>query len=211
MQRPRPLSRFIDVLHTSLLGRMRAEDPARQWVLRMDRMLSESSGDVGGNESSQALPACRHLDTALANAAMGPPDIVVLAGAFRALVPELNWRHRTALEQPDSPSFRDSHANTQVIGPSGLERRSDMVMGASLLAPHTVYPDHHHPPPEIYVVLSEGNWFQQGLGWHTPGTGGLVVHQPGVTHAMRSGVAPLLAIWCLWPELSSSIQYSRGQ
>jgi len=142
-------------------------------------------------KSSQALPACRHLDTALANAAMGSPDIAVLAGAFRALAPDLNWRHRTALEQPDS--------------------RSDMVMGASLLAPHTVYPDHHHPPPEIYVVLSEGDWFQQGFGWHIPGTGGLVVHPPGVKHAMRSGEAPLLAIWCLWPEPSSSIQYSRGQ
>ena len=74
-----------------------------------------------------------------------------------------------------------------------------MVLGASLLAPGVVYPDHDHPPEEIYLVMSAGDWFNPGAGWYTPGAGGAVHHPPGIVHAMRSGTTPLLAVWCLWP------------
>ena len=68
----------------------------------------------------------------------------------------------------------------------------------SLLAPKVVYPRHHHAPREIYLVLSEGDWFTEAKHWTTPGIGGMVYHDANMVHAMRSGPAPLLAIWCLW-------------
>jgi quercetin dioxygenase-like cupin family protein len=66
------------------------------------------------------------------------------------------------------------------------------------MAPHTRYPDHRHPPEEIYVVLSEGEWCQESGPWHEPGIGGLVYNPPNIVHAMRSAERPLLALWFLW-------------
>ena len=72
-----------------------------------------------------------------------------------------------------------------------------MVVGLSLLAPGVRYPDHRHPPAELYYVLSEGEWRQEARPWHSPGIGGVVHNPPGVVHAMRSHAQPLLAVWLL--------------
>ena len=66
------------------------------------------------------------------------------------------------------------------------------------MAPNTRYPDHRHPPEEVYLVLSPGEWRQGDGAWHEPGPGGVVHNPPAIVHAMRSGDTPLLAIWCLW-------------
>jgi hypothetical protein len=39
------------------------------------------------------------------------------------------------------------------------------------MAPNTRYPDHRHPPEEIYVVLSGGQWRQASGPWYEPGIG----------------------------------------
>ena len=67
----------------------------------------------------------------------------------------------------------------------------------SRVAPRVRYPDHQHPPEEIYVVMSEGEWRQENHPWFSPGAGGIVHNPPDIVHAMRSADAPLLAIWCL--------------
>lgn len=141
---------------------------------------------------ARQMPVCRHLPAALA--AMRPD----LAAAFGALEPELAWQARTA---PDAaPGFAEGHANARLLGPHGLERRGGLVAGFSLVAPGVSYPDHHHPPEEIYLVLSGGAWWQAGGAWHEPGPGGIVHNPPGILHAMRGTDVPLLAIWMLLPE-----------
>ena len=84
-----------------------------------------------------------------------------------------------------------------LVGPGGFEEREDVMVGVSLVAPHVTYPDHSHPPEEVYLVLSEGEWWNTAMGWVHPGPGGLVYNPPGITHAMRAGDAPLLALWFL--------------
>ena len=198
MQRSPALSNFIAAFLAALPDRVRPSEPAGQLVNHVTGLLRGSAGKpVSG--APNALPACRYLDAALSNADRGPVGIRALAGAMRALAPRLVWQHR-AHTASDSPSFHEGHANTYFVGPDGLECRGDVVVGASLLAPHTVYPDHKHPPREVYLVMSEGDWFNTEAGWYTPGMGSIVYHPSGITHAMRSGPAPLLAVWCLWPE-----------
>lgn len=85
-----------------------------------------------------------------------------------------------------------------LIGPHGLERRDDVTVGLTLMAPNVRYPDHRHPPEEFYLVLSSGEWRQDGGAWHEPGPGGVVYHSPGVVHSVRSGAAPLLTLWLHW-------------
>lgn len=143
------------------------------------------------------LPVCRYLDEALNHARSGPAPIGELAQALSALAPRLSWRRRNDAGR-ESASFYSGHANAYIAGPNRLEAGAEITLGVSLLAPHVVYPMHRHPPSEIYVVMTDGDWFREDRGWYTPGKGGVIHHPPGLTHAMRAGPAPLLAIWCLW-------------
>ncbi|MBB2202637.1 dimethylsulfonioproprionate lyase family protein [Gluconacetobacter tumulisoli] len=141
------------------------------------------------------LPVCRYFDAAIARAGAHPGISGRLAEAVAAVEPRLNWRTRPGAQ---GAAFLEGHANAIIVGPGGLEERNDILIGVSLVAPGTLYPDHHHPPEEVYVVLSDGEW-RQGTGpWHAPGTGGIVYNPPNIVHAMRSGQDPLLALWCLW-------------
>ncbi len=142
------------------------------------------------------LDACRHLPAALTNAEAGPEPVANLARAFAALAPALCWRLRPP-DVGEDPAFRAGHANADIVGPAGLARHDDIVVGVSLMAPQVIYPNHDHPPEEIYVVMSEGDWFNEEEGWYTPGVGQVVHHRPSIVHAMRSGTEPLLAVWCL--------------
>ncbi len=84
-----------------------------------------------------------------------------------------------------------------MVGPGGIEPREDLWIGATLMAPNTDYPVHHHPPEEIYLVLSEGEWWKEPTGWFTPGVGGTVHNTPDALHAFRSRARPLFALWAL--------------
>ena len=80
---------------------------------------------------------------------------------------------------------------------SARESPASVDQLVSLLAPHREYVDHHHPPPEVYLVLSPGEWRRRADPWFEPGVGGTVYNEPDVLHNMRSGNAPLFAFWCL--------------
>ncbi len=201
MRRSPALAHCIEVLSAALADRTAPWEPAGQLERHVTGALCGSAGQPSG-EAPAVLPACRYLDAALSNAASGPTAISALAHALRSLSPELTWR-RSTRASPGNPWFRFGHANTQIVGPEGLERRSDVVVGTSLLAPHIVYPEHSHPPREVYLVLSEGDWFNTDAGWYTPGVGGVVYHPSGITHAMRSAAKPLLAVWCMWPQAAA--------
>ena len=104
------------------------------------------------------------------------------------------------------PQFHDNHANAEIVSPAGLERRDDVRIGVSLVAPDIDYPRHRHPPEELYVVLSPGEWMKSDGPMQAKQSGDIVHNPPGVWHAMRSGDVPLLAIWCLWTAPDSQAQ-----
>lgn len=144
----------------------------------------------------EALPACSFLSDALQNARQRPGSVAKLADAFEPLAEDLCWERRPNADTgPDG--FFDGHANALLAGPRGLERRDDVVVGVSLMAPSVRYPNHQHPPEEFYVVLSPGQWRHGDGPWYEPGPGGVVYHPPDMLHAMRSGDSPLLALWFL--------------
>lgn len=72
-----------------------------------------------------------------------------------------------------------------------------MTVGLAVMEPQLYYPFHKHPPAEFYVVLSEGDWYREDVGWWNPGLGGVVFNPPSAVHSMRSTSKPLLAIWGL--------------
>ena len=149
-----------------------------------------------GHVESQSLPVCDRLGEAYALAAKGPEPVRALAQAIAALSPDLRWQRRKGAEK-EGALFFDGHANALVVGPGGLEERSDVQIGISFMVPRVRYPDHSHPPEEVYVSLASGEWRNDIEDWHTPGPGGLVYNPPAITHAMRTGSEQLLAVWCL--------------
>lgn len=190
------LSRYLDAFEASITENPRASEEARAAAGRIFGRLRSNVGPQRPAEPRR-LPVCGHLAEAFAEAGKGSSKVRDVAVALAELEPALTWARRASSEAQDT-AFHEGHANALIVGAGANEDRSDIRIGVSLLAPHVTYPDHQHPPEEVYSVLSAGEWRRAGVDWFSPGIGGIVYNTPGVVHAMRSGSKPLLATWCLW-------------
>ena len=201
------LTAFLNSLHSAITERAATESDERQCIEKIMRALQIEQPSASPQPGW--LPVCELLDEAVNNVTLyaaeknaaqvtsSSSSLVDHAQALLALSPQLAWWHRTADVVPGSP-MATGHANAMVIGKRGLEESNDVSVGISLIAPDIQYPEHHHPPEEVYLVLSKGHWQKSGGTWFEPGIGGLVHNPPNIMHAMRSGSTPLLATWCLW-------------
>ena len=196
------LQLFLTMAETAIRHASSAGEPVHVAADRMFTALRTPSTQAERCRTAR-LPVCRHLPTALEHARRQPGTVSALTDAFAVIEPQLNWKVRAGAETLGEP-FLSAHANATIAGPEGLEIRPDVWIGVSLMAPQTRYPDHRHPPEEIYCVLSEGEWRQAGGPWHQPGIGGLVYNPSNIVHAMRSAEPPLLALWFLWTERNNA-------
>jgi hypothetical protein len=195
MIRPQLLQEFLDAINAAT-DRYVTERNAKASLARIDAALRSPSRitDVTGAR----LPVCDKLEEATKPSLFQSPELLRLVEAFVMLEPMLFWHRRSGDMLYASANMAEGHANAVIVGPGGYERRNDVRIGVSLLAPNVRYPDHNHPPDETYLVLSNGD-FRQGEGaWFEPGIGGTLYNPPNIVHAMRSGGAPLLAFWLLW-------------
>ena len=188
------LQAFLDATRGALSDRLKAGTPEARAMQRVSAAL-DRPGDGQSPPEPASQPACIHFHSAIAGASRGPADVAHVARTLTSLGPSLHWKLKSA----GDPVFAGGHANATLVGPfaEALERRDGVWVGISLMAPSITYPDHNHPPEEVYLALSRGYWRQEARPWHEPGVGGVVYNPPGITHAMRSGDDPFLAIWCL--------------
>ena len=197
MPRAADLDHFLRTLGRAVRAAAPPGGPEAALAGRLFEAL-EAPGEIPRTPPAPTRPAPPGaLDRAFALAARGPEPVQQVAGALRAVDPRLAWGPRPGSEDSD-PAFREAHANAVAIGEGGLERRSDVRIGISLVAPETEYVTHRHPPEELYFVLAPGDWWREDLGWRARPAGGLVHNPPNAWHAMRAGAGPLLAVWCLW-------------
>ncbi|WP_020209986.1 dimethylsulfonioproprionate lyase family protein [Gilvimarinus chinensis] len=194
MQRSAKLQTFFDALYQSFA---RAK-PSAEVTALAEKLFTrlEVPGDQHAPQP-QNLPVCRFLQPAIDSAVDSGGATAKLATALGDITPQLAWTPIPSYTERED-TLTDRRANAEVVGSRGLELRQDIRIGVSLLAPHSLYPDHQHPPEEIYAVLSPGQWRQENGPWHSPGIGGTVHNTPHIVHSMRSASAPLLAVWCLW-------------
>ena len=184
------LDTFLGLASTAIVARATG-GPAAPAASRIADLLA-AAPTPAPPQTPTRLPACAHLPAAIARMR---PD---LAEAFTALEPQFTWKSRVFPDAP--PGFNTGHANARILGPEGLEQRGGLVAGFSLVGPSITYPDHDHPPEEVYLALSGGAWWNTDTPWHEPGAGGIVHNPPGILHAMRGTDVPLLAIWFLLPK-----------
>mgnify|MGYP001145061321 CR=1 FL=1 len=150
------------------------------------------------SEASDKLPHTleRYLAQALKLAPRGNECFVSLLSSVAALLARANWVKREAKPDQDN-SFVEKHRHAIITGVGGVFECDTLTIGLALMAPFTSYPYHLHPPSEFYIVLSEGEWYREDVGWWSPGVGGVVLNPSSCVHAMRSMDVPLLALWGL--------------
>lgn len=163
---------------------------------RVFSRLAARDGSLGAVAAGR-LPVVHHnLEAALAGLAAEASPLPELGSAFAAVEAQLKWVRRRNAEAVGEPFF-SGHANAMLVGPGGLEQREDVWVGVTVMAPDIVYPDHDHPPEEVYIALSPGEWWNAEMDWTEPGPGGIIYNPPGILHAMRSYARPFLALWFL--------------
>lgn len=192
-QRDSGLQTLFDRAETAVLASQNRDGEAHRAARLVFARLRESVGRPSAAEPAQ-LPVCAHLPAALAAC---PPSRKAVAGALGALLPRLSWGRRKTAD-PSDTAFWHGHANTLLAGPGGLEERDDLMVGATVIAPGVLYPDHTHPPEEVYLSLTAGEWWNARMDWTDPGPEGLIYNPPGILHAMRAAPGqPFLALWFL--------------
>jgi len=189
------LQKTLDQIEAAILDVSKLESPARSAAARIFTAMRNEIGKKSAEPPARA-PACDLLEQAASHARQGGKRAGAIADALLDLDASLSWYRRT--DRSNAPEFLAGHANAVLVGPKGVEERDDVWIGVSLMAPNLTYPDHHHPPEEVYVVLSDGWWRQNDNAWIRPGIGGVVYNPPDIIHAMKSADTPLLAAWCLW-------------
>ncbi|WP_136644713.1 dimethylsulfonioproprionate lyase family protein [Tabrizicola sp. YIM 78059] len=188
MDRPPDIAAFLDSSARALRAAC-----SGQALRAAEKVIARAAMPGRPGDGAARLPVCDWIATALAGAPAGRAD---LAGAFAALEGRLRWYRRGSASESE-PAFWNGHANAVILGPGGLETRDDLWIGATVMAPNVNYMDHDHPPEEVYLSLTPGEWWNSAMDWTDPGPDGFIYNPPGITHAMRSGTGPFLALWYL--------------
>jgi hypothetical protein len=144
--------------------------------------------------AASALPVLRWLPDMARDAAAFGADLV--AALCRA-APSLPWRQTYTADELDA-AFLDNYGWSEIIGANGPLAAARINCGFLILGPSTRYPRHRHDAEEIYLPLSGTADWQQGDGsWRERPPGTMICHASDEPHAMRTGAAPLLALY-LW-------------
>jgi len=168
-------------------------------LAQSEARFAEPSEAKTALESGQRLPVVDEWLAKASSIELPDPLLRQVIKNFLAIEPRIRWQRRAKLDMNTaSANIFDSHANGMIFGPGGIEERQDVWLGLTLLAPHTRYPDHNHPPAEVYLNLSEGEFRQADGDWFAPGLGGSFYNTPFIIHAMRSKETPLFAFWLLY-------------
>ena len=157
--------------------------------------LAEWPGNAAHRAVTAAnLPVVRWLADIAGDAAAFGVDLVA---AVCRQASTLAWRQTYTANDLDA-AFLDNYGWTEILGNSGPWASERIACGFLILGPSTHYPRHRHEAEEVYLPLSGTAAWQQGGGaWRERPPGTLIHHGRDEPHAMRTGAAPLLALY-LW-------------
>jgi hypothetical protein len=143
---------------------------------------------------AKPLPCLRHLDPICRIAAEEAREIVRLLADNRD---GLHWG-QTYTQADFGRDFIDNYGWLELFGTRGHFVDEETAAGFLILGPHLHYPDHHHAAEEIYVPLTGATTWRKGDGAFVEYAAGTIIHHPSnMNHAMKTGPAPLLALY-LW-------------
>jgi hypothetical protein len=144
--------------------------------------------------SAQPEASCGFLEAAVAAVEARPE----LQRTIARSLPYLRWvTHGLYPEEEIGPRFPQSHAFSILIGEAGFVHADDYELGLFLIAPHTLYRDHHHPAPELYAPLTGPHRWRFGVDapWIAKPAHEIVWNEPWQVHATAVGPTPFLCIF----------------
>src|SRR6056297_2652953 len=136
------LKKFVDAVDRAFAVRI---EPATKLAQLHANIFGAARDQLGEPHSAAPAPqpVTSHLTAAISNAKTGTLETAAVADAIEVLSPRLVWRQRIPRDT-DPAGFPTNHANATFLGEGGLEVHDDIRIGASLVAPDTLYPDHTH-------------------------------------------------------------------
>ena len=156
------------------------------------------------------LPGCLGLARA--------PLAARLVAALDAARADIAWYPSKSYEnEPSMADFTPRYAVAPIVGPDRFGRQcpyfSDQIfLGVSLQAPATDYAAHAHRAVELYCILAGSVDWQQGDGaWRPKAPGDFMRHEAHEPHAMRTGEAPLLALFAWVSDVMSDVYLVDGR
>jgi hypothetical protein len=148
----------------------------------------------------------RH-DEVLKNAIAGivAPELQDIAGCLKAAKDDLIWREDKAQFYPPGADLGEGYTkcnlHTLLIGPDACgHHHPDFNLGIFMLGPRTLYRDHNHDAPELYLNLSEKSGWRFGTrDWQDYPAGSLIWNAAGEPHATRVYDQPFISVF-VWLE-----------
>ena len=140
------------------------------------------------------LPCLGRLDRIVE---LTPPDAQPLVRLLAERRSDLHWG-QTYNAGDFGEAFLQKYGWLEVFGLRGHFVNDEVAAGLLILGPGITYPDHHHIAEEIYIPLTGGTEWRMGEGGFRFRQAGEVIHHASnVSHAMRTGSEPLLALY-IW-------------
>lgn len=145
-----------------------------------------------------APPRCGYYSQALAAAEVGPAaEMVRVLGGMA-----LHWTSYDAYAADTIGTlFPRRHAYTSLIAAVDPDWGRDFDIGFLLIAPGTLYRDHHHLASELYAPLTGPTYWRFGTAapWSEKMPGDIVWNPPHRVHATLVRETPLLCLYA-WTE-----------
>jgi mannose-6-phosphate isomerase-like protein (cupin superfamily) len=186
---------YIKAVRSTLEANNAGEDGVN---IALDRLAQQdTSASASRPVKSSRLPACRFLPDVVASTLLVAPDV---AASLAAIEEDLRWKQNPnySNEAMGQPNYMDNYAYAEIIGPDGIYPGDDFLFGLFLLGPGLNYPNHAHPAPELYWLLSgQSEWRMRDEPFEQREPGETIWHEPFVPHATNIGAQPMLATY-IW-------------
>ena len=128
-----------------------------------------------------------------------------IANCLKAAKDDLVWREDNAQFYSAGADLGEGYnkcnLHTLLIGPDACgHHHPDFSLGIFMLGPRTLYRDHNHDAPELYLNLSEKSGWRFGArDWQDFPAGSLIWNAAGETHATRIYDEPFISVF-FWLE-----------
>ncbi|UZE25963.1 dimethylsulfoniopropionate lyase [Pseudomonas sp. B21-056] len=190
------LTCLVDLIHSHLCSTV----PDVATRLRLEELdISVNEAVLCRPESQYSAMAKATIETAGKELAGSFEKLGAMASCISMIADALEWYKKPL--STELPEFQAGHLNAIIFGRSGLATLGNLTLGVTVMSPHITYPEHHHSPEELYIALSESEWWQPESGWRSPGLGGTVYNTGDLLHSMRSGAQHHLSLWFLFGDM----------
>jgi hypothetical protein len=192
--RPESLQRVIDAMGNFLLSSS-AATMARFEGAAVVHLLQKRGSVPSRAKGANTSLLRKECEQAIERLASTSDDGHLLADGLIDLLDDIDW-YRGRSGPYASANFERDHAHAILAGPGGIEERSDLRIGLTVMGPYTRFPDHEQTDPRVVVALSEGEFQSDGSCWFREQVGSSLFYPPGRQFAMRCTASPLLILWC---------------